>query len=191
MTNPLRPRDLGAAEALLYAAILIFALFAWGASTGMLAREGLPSTSNWAWRLWQVGALLMAIPGVWWRWRGTRRVVWTRGLVLGALALLTFLNIYGDDLFVGNFGNIWKTVNPVFLGCALIALPLLWMRGGLLARLGAALLAAMGVVLFVNAYFVNDLTLWQALNPLRALVFLVWSVAALKSGAGPDTEKGG
>ncbi len=191
MRNPIRPRDLGAAEALLYAAILFVALFAWGASTGMLAREGLPSTSNWAWRLWQVGALLMGIPGVWWLWRGTERVVWTRGVVLGVLALVVFLNTYGDRFFEGNFGNIWKTVNPVFLGCALISITVLWNRGDLLHRLVAALLAVMGVVLFINAYFVNDGTLWEALNPLRALVFLLWSVAALKPSARPDSEMGG
>ena len=46
------------------------------------------------------------------------------------------------------------------------------------------------VVLFVNAYFVNNGTLWDALNPMRALVFLVWSVAALRPGARPDTEMG-
>ncbi len=191
MSNPIRPRHLGAAEALLYAAILFVALFAWGASTGMLAREGIPSTSNWAWRLWQVGALLMGIPGVWWLWRGSERVVWTRGLVLGVLALAVFLNTYGDRFFEGNFGNIWKTVNPVFVGCALIAVTVLWKHGGLLHRLGAVLLAAMGVVLFINAYFVNDGTLWEALNPLRALVFLLWSVAALKPSARPDSDMGG
>lgn len=191
MSNPLRPRDLGAAEALLYAAILFVALFAWGASTGMLSREGLPNTSNWAWRLWQVGALLMAIPGTWWLWRGTRRVVWTRGLILGVVALVVFLNSYGDGLFEGNFGNIWKTVNPVFLGCTIIAVSVLWKRGGQLDRLGAALLTALGVVLFINAYFVNNGTLWDALNPVRALVFLMWSAAALKPGARPDTDMGG
>ena len=75
-------RELGAAEALLSAAILGVALFAWGTQTDMFDRPGLASTSNWTWRLWQLGALLMGIPGVWWIWRGTRRVAWTRSLTL-------------------------------------------------------------------------------------------------------------
>ena len=129
MRNPIRPRDLGAAEALLSAAILFVALFAWGASTDMFSREGLASTDNWAWRLWQVGALLMGIPGVWWLWLGTRRVVWTRGAALGVLALAVFLNVYGNGFFDGHVGDVWKATNPIFLGCTLIAVPVLWRHG--------------------------------------------------------------
>ena len=191
MTNPLRPRDLGAAEALLYAAILFVALFAWGASTGMLSREGLPNTSNWAWRLWQVGALLMGIPGVWWIWRGTRRVVWTRGVALAVLALAVFLNAYAYRFFEGHYGDVWKATNPIFLGCTLIAVPVLWARGDLNARALAVFVGAQGVVLFVNAYFVNNGTIWDALDPLRILTLLVWSGAALANGVPRSAKTGG
>ena len=191
MRRPIRPRDLGAAEALLSAAILFVALFAWGASTDMFSREGLASTDNWAWRLWQVGALLMGIPGVWWLWLGTRRVVWTRGAALGVLALAVFLNVYGNGFFDGHVGNVWKATNPIFLGCTFIAVPLLWRQGSLLARLGALFIGAQGVVLFINAYFVNNGTIWDALDPLRILTLLAWAVVALAEDARRRGEMGG
>ncbi len=177
-----RRRDLGAAEALLSAAVLGVALFAWGDQTDMFDRPGLASTSNWTWRVWQVGALLMGIPGVWWLWRGTRRVAWTRSLVLGVLALVVFLNVYTDALFGGHVGDVWKAINPIFLGCSGIAVATLWSRGSSAERIGAVFFAALGTVLFVNAYFLNNDTIWEALNPLRVLVLLLWSAAALTVG---------
>ena len=191
MRSPIRPRDLGAAEALLSAAILFVALFAWGASTDMFSRDGLASTDNWAWRLWQVGALLMGIPGVWWLWRGTQRVVWTRGVALAVLAFAVFLNAYGNGFFDGHVGNVWKATNPIFLGCTFIAVPLLWRQGSLLARLGALFIGAQGVVLFINAYFVNNGTIWDALDPLRILTLLAWAVVALAEDARRRGETGG
>ena len=177
-----RRRDLGAAQALLSAAVLGIALFAWGDQTDMFDRPGLASTSNWTWRVWQVGALLMGIPGVWWLWRGTRRVAWTRSLVLGVLALVVFLNVYADALFGGHVGDVWKAINPIFLGCSSIAVATLWGRGSSAERIGAVFFAALGTVLFVNAYFLNNDTIWEALNPLRVLVLLLWSAAALTVG---------
>ena len=190
MTGLFRRRDLGAAEALLAAAVLTLALFAWGAQTDMFSRPGLASTDNWTWRLWQIGALLMGIPGVWWIWRGTHRVTWTRSLTLTVLAAIVFLNTYGDGLFADNFGRIWKTVNPIFLGCTTVVVAALWSRGGFWDGIGAAIFAALGTVLFINAYFVNHAILWDALNPLRALVFLLWAIAALQLNARPQ-ESGG
>ena len=190
MSKLVRPRDLGAAEALLSAAILFVALFAWGASTDMFSREGLASTDNWAWRLWQVGALLMGIPGVWWLWRGTQRVVWTRGVALAVLALAVFLNAYGNGFFDGHVGDVWKATNPIFLGCTLIAVPVLWARGDLNARVLALFVGAQGVVLFINAYFVNNGAIWDALDPLRILTLLVWSGAALANGVPRREEMG-
>ena len=186
-----RPRDMGAAEALLSAALLFVALFAWGASTDMLSREGLASTDNWAWRLWQVGALLMGIPGVWWLWRGTQRVVWTRGAALAVLALAVFLNVYGNGFFDGHVGDVWKATNPIFLGCTVIAVPLLWARGSLIDRVAALFVGIQGVVLFINAYFVNNGTIWDALDPLRILTLLAWSVVALAEDARRRSEMGG
>ena len=192
MRRPIRPRDLGAAEALLSAAILFVALFAWGASTDMFSRDGLASTDNWAWRLWQVGALLMGIPGVWWLWRGTQRVVWTRGVALAVLAFAVFLNAYGNGFFDGHVGDVWKATNPIFLGCTIVAVTVLWGRGSLLDCMGAAFFSGrLGVVLFINAYFVNNGTIWDALDPLRILTLLVWSGAALARRAQRREEMGG
>ena len=180
MSGFFRRRDLGAAQALLAAAVLGIALFAWGDQTHMFSRPGLASTDNWTWRLWQIGALLMGIPGVWWIWRGTHRVTWTRSLILTVLAVIVFLNTYTDALFGDNFGNVWKAINPIFLGCTTVAVAALWSRGGFWDGIGAAIFAALGTVLFINAYFVNHDILWEALNPLRALVFLLWAFAALQ-----------
>ena len=185
MTSLFRHRDLGAAQALVAAAILGVALFAWGDQTGMFSRPGLASTDNWTWRLWQIGALLMGILGVWWIWRGTRNVAWTRGLILTVLALIGFLNAYSDVLSAAHFGNVWKTLNPLFLGCSTIAVATLWRRGGFWDGIGASIFAALGTVLFINAYFVNHLILWEALNPLRSLVFLLWAFAALQVDTQP------
>ena len=185
MTSLFRRRDLGAAQALLSAAILGVALFAWGDQTDMFSRPGLASTDNWTWRLWQIGALLMGVSGAWWIWRGTSRVAWTRSVTLTVLALIGFLNAYTDALSAEHFGNVWKTLNPIFLGCSTIAVATLWRRGGFWDGIGASIFAALGTVLFINAYFVNHDVLWEALNPLRALVFLLWAIAALQVDAQP------
>ena len=180
MFSIFRRRNLSAAEALLAAAVLAVALFAWGDQTGMFSRPGLASTDNWTWRLWQIGALLMGIPGVWWIWHGTRRVTWTRSLILTVLAVIVFLNTYSEVLSPAHFGNVWKAINPLFLGCTTVAVAALWSRGGFWDGIGAAVFAALGTVLFINAYFVNHDILWEALNPLRVLVFLLWAMAALQ-----------
>ncbi|MCY3913760.1 MAG: hypothetical protein OXG43_11030 [Chloroflexi bacterium] len=185
MTSLYRHRDLGAAEALVTAAILGVALFAWGDQTGMFSRPGLASTDNWTWRLWQIGALLMGIPGVWWIWRGTRSVTWTRSLLLTVLAVIVFLNTYTEVLSSAHFGNVWKMINPLFLGCTTVAVVALWSRGGFWDGIGAAVFAALGTVVFINAYFINHGILWEALNPLRALVFLLWAFAALQVAPQP------
>ena len=190
MSRLFRRRELGAAEALLSAAILGVALFAWGTQADMFDRPGLASTSNWTWRLWQLGALLMGIPGVWWIWRGTRRVAWTRSLTLSVLALVVFLNAYTDSLFAGHVGDVWKAVNPLFLGCSTIAVVALWSRGGFWDGIGASLFAVLGTVLFINAYFVNHDILWEVLDPLRVLVLLLWAIAALRMDVRPE-ESGG
>ncbi|MCY4112936.1 MAG: hypothetical protein OXG33_03210 [Chloroflexi bacterium] len=187
MTSLFRHRDLGAAQALVAAAILGVALFAWGDQTGMFSRPGLASTDNWTWRLWQIGALLMGIPGVWWIWRGTRRVAWSRGLILTVLAVIVFLNTYTEVLSSAHFGNVWKMINPLFLGCTTVAVAALWIRGGFWDGIGAAVFAALGTVVFINAYFVNHDILWEALNPLRTLVFLLWAFAALQ--VGPESRE--
>ena len=185
MFSLFRRRDLSAAQALLAAAILGVALFAWGDQTDMFSRPGLASTDNWTWRLWQIGALLMGIPGVWWIWRGTRQVTWTRSLILTVLAVIVFLNAYSEVLSAAHFGNVWKAVNPIFLGCTTVAVTVLWNRGGFWDGIGAAVFAALGTVLFINAYFVNHDILWEALNPLRLLVFLLWAMAALQADPQP------
>ena len=37
---------------------------------------------------------------------------------------------------------------------------------------------ALGALLFANAYFVNNGTLWQVLDPVRMLTSLAWAAVA-------------
>lgn len=190
MFSIFRSRDLSAAQAILSAAVLAVALFAWGDQTDMFSQPDLASTDNWTWRLWQLGALLMSISGVWWLWSGTRRVAWTRSLILAIFALIVFLNAYTDALFGDHVGNVWRAVNPLFLGCSTVAVVGLWTRGGFWDGIGAAIFAALGTVLFINAYFVNHDILWEALNPLLVLVLLLWAIAALQVDPRPQEVDG-
>ena len=111
---------------------------------------------------------------------GTQRVVWTRGVALAVLALAVFLNAYGNGFFDGHVGDVWKATNPIFpwlhAHCRTNAL-----GTGRPERPspGPCSWGAQGVVLFINAYFVNNGAIWDALDPLRILTLLVWSGAAL------------
>ena len=192
MRSPIRPRDLGAAEALLSAAILFVALFAWGASTDMFSREGLASTDNWAWRLWQVGALLMGIPGVWWIWRNTRNIPSAWALILTAFAVVVFVNMYGDhssDFSASPFGEntqtVWECVKALVVGFSLAGALALWQRGGTAYRVGSVLAIAFGAVDLVNANFLQNGTIWQILDPLMILAALYWAVDEVRPGASP------
>lgn len=117
-------------------------------------------------------------------------MVWTRGVALSVLAFAVALNAYGNGFFDGHVGNVWKATNPIFLGCTLVTVPILWNRGSLTGRLGALFIAAQGIVLFINAYFVNNGTIWDALDPLRILTLLVWASVALADGIGRSAVTG-
>ena len=99
MLRVIAPRDLAPIPAIAVTAFLALAIFAWVERTVVVDPEGM-SVSYWPWKLWQIGALLMALVGVWWVWSSTRRVAWVRSLALGFLALVVLLNGYG-----GLFGD--------------------------------------------------------------------------------------
>ena len=59
--------ELNGIQAIAAAAFLAVALFAWANATyALVDRPDVASVDNWLWRLWQLGALLMAFAGVWW-----------------------------------------------------------------------------------------------------------------------------
>ena len=170
------PRDLAPIPAVALTAFLALAIFGWTERTDLVDPDGL-SVPHWPWKLWQIPPLLLGLGGAWWIWASTRRVHWVRSLALGILALFVLANGY-SDLFGDQWGNVWRTVNPLFIGSSTVAAVVLWRCGCVGARLGALLSLAMGAVVFANAYFVDNGTLWQALNPLRMLTALAWAAGA-------------
>ena len=176
MFKLIAPRDLDPIPAVAAAAFVALAIFAWTERTGVLDPEGL-SVPYWPWKLWQIGPLLMGFGGVWWVWLSTRRVPWVRSLALGIVALAVLANGY-SDLFGNYRGDVWRTVNPLFIGSSSVAAVALWRCGRPAGRVGAVVSAALGALVFANAYFVNNGVIWQILDPARMLTALAWAADA-------------
>ena len=114
----------------------------------------------------------------------TRRVPWVCSLALGILALVVLANGY-SDLFGDYWGDVWRTVNPlfigsssVFIGSSSVAAVALWRSGHTTGQVGAVVSAALGALVFANAYFVNNGVVWQILDPARMLTALAWAAGA-------------
>ena len=176
MFKLIAPRDLDPIPATAATAFVVLAIFAWTERTVLVDPDGM-SVPYWPWKLWQVGPLLMGLGGVWWLWLSTRRVPWLRSLVLGALALVVLANAY-SGLFGDYWGDVWRTVNPLFIGSSSVAAVAFWRHGGQAGRVGAVVSVALGALVFANAYFVNNGILWQILDPVRMLTPLAWSAGA-------------
>ena len=187
MLRLIAPRDLGPIPAVAAAAFVALAIFAWTERTVVVDPEGL-SVPHWPWKLWQIAPLLMGFAGVWWVWLSTRRVPWVRSLALGAVALAVLANGY-SDLFGDYRGDVWRTVNPIFIGASSVAAVALWRCGCAAGRAGAVVSAALGALVFANAYFVDNGVLWQILNPVRMLTALAWATGA--GQANVATPEGG
>ena len=170
------PRELGPISAIAATAFVALAVFAWTERTILVDPEGM-SVPYWPWKLWQVGPLLMGLAGVWWLWLSTRNVAWVRSFALGILALVVLANGY-SDLFGDQWGNVWRTVNPLFIGCSSVAAVALWRCGSAAGRLGAVVSAGVGILVFANGYFVDNGIVWQILNPVRMLAALAWAAVA-------------
>ncbi len=185
MHSLISPRDLGPVAAMAATAFLALAVFAWTERT-VLVDPDHRSVPYWPWKLWQIPPLIMGIGGAWWLWAGTNRAAWVRSLALGLLALAVFANGYTDALG-DHRGDVWRTLNPLFLGVSTVAAVTLWRCGTGLARACAVISAGLGLVVFANAYFLNQGMLWPALNPLRMLAFLAWAAASAQS-VNPQSE---
>ena len=176
MFKPVAPRNLGPIPAAATTAFVALAIFTWTERTVLVDPEGM-SVSYWPWKLWQIGPLLMGLGGAWWVWLSTRRVSWMRSLALGILALVVLANGY-SDVFGDYWGEVWRTVNPLFIGSSSVAAVALWRSGHATGRVGAVVSAALGALVFVNAYFVNNGVVWQILDPVRMLTALAWAAGA-------------
>ena len=187
MTGTIAPRELGPIAAIATGTFLVLAVFAWTERT-VLVDPNHQSVPYWPWKLWQIPPLLMGLGGTWWLWASTNRVQWVRSLALGFLALAVFLNGY-TDAFGDRTGDVWRTLNPLFLGASTVATVALWRCGSGLARACAVISAGLGIVVFANAYFLNEALLWPTLNPLRMLAFVAWAAIAAQSD--PPGQKPG
>ena len=186
MFKMIAPRDLGPIPAVAATAFVALAIFAWTERTVLVDPEDM-SVTYWPWKLWQIAPLLMGFGGVWWVWSSTRRVSWVRSLALGILALVVLANGY-SDLFGDHWGNVWRTVNPLFIGSSSVAAVALWRTGYTAGRVVAVVSGALGALVFANGYFVDNGVIWQILNPVRMLTALAWAaVAGQANVAAPDS----
>ncbi len=176
MLKQLAPRDLRPIPALACAAIVALAVFGWTERTEMVDPDG-QSVPYLPWKLWQIAPLVIGIGGVWWVWLSTRKVPWVRSLAMAVLAVVVFANAYAGT-FGEDWGNVWRTVNPIFIGSSSVAAVTLWRCGNPVCRTGAVLSGGLGALLFANAYFIDYGTLWYALDPLRMLAALAWAAGA-------------
>ncbi|MCY4625094.1 MAG: hypothetical protein OXC99_08865 [Chloroflexi bacterium] len=188
MLKLIAPRDLAPIPAAAAAAFVALAVFAWTERTILVDPDGM-SVPYWPWKLWQTGPLLIGAVGVWWVWLSTRRVPWVRSLALGILAFAVLANGY-SGLFGDHWGNVWRTINPLFIGSSSVAAVALWRTGCAAGRGAAVVSAGLGAIVFANAYFIDNGVLWQILNPVRMLAALAWAgcageanIAASEGGA--------
>ena len=187
MVKVIAPRELAPIPAVAATAFVVLAIFAWTERTVVADPEGM-SVPYWPWKLWQIGPLLMAFGGVWWLWLSTRRVAWVRSLALGTLAFMVFANGY-SGLFGDYRGDVWRTVNPLFIASSSVAAVTLWRCACPAGRVVAAVVVALGSLVFANAYFVDHGVIWQILDPVRMLTELAWAAGA--SQANVATPVGG
>lgn len=184
MRNPFCRCDLNAIQAISGAAFVSVALFAW--AVGLRAVSPANPDIELArpyWLLWQLGALVIAFAGVWQLWFSTRRAAWTRSLALGVFTLAIFVNAYTVG-FDDYDSEVWLTVNPLFIAFGSVAAVVLWRCGCAAGRVGSAVPVALGAVVFVNAYFVNNGVVWQIMNPLMMLTALAGAAVAAAAGRG-------
>jgi len=186
-----RRRDLGIIDSLIGAGMLAVAVFMWAERSVEVDANG-EGPDNWKWQLWQMGSVVLAIVGVWLMWRNTSKVPWVRTVCLTALAVAYLLNNYTD---IFNYsGNIWNTVNPLFIACATVAICTGWRRvmaqrqgmepANPFVFIAAVIATGMAVAVFVNAYFTNDSGAWNVLDPLIILSLLIWASAARRTNVG-------
>ena len=187
-----RRRDLGIIDSLIGVGILVVAVFAWVERSAMVD----PNTEladNWKWQLWQVGALVLSFIGVWLLWRNTSKVPWVRTVSLVSLAVAILLNYYTD---IFNYsGNLWFTIDPLFLACASVAISSGWgrvmaQRQGMepsnpFTAIATLLALGVAVAVFIMAYFfAYEQTAWEILDPLMILALLTWAIGARRTNVG-------
>ncbi len=187
-----RRRDLGIIDSLIGVGILVVAVFAW-VERSAVVDPNAELADNWKWQLWQIGPLVFAIVGVWIMWRNTSKVPWVRTVSLVALAVAILLNFYTD---IFNYsGNLWFTIDPLFLACASVAISSGWgrvmaQRQGMepfnpFTAIATVIAFGVAVAVFIMAYFfAYEQTAWEVLDPLMILALLTWAIGARRTNVG-------
>ena len=176
-------RSLNTIELLIGAAFIVVALFAWNQQSTVVDPDGV-TVENWRWQLWQIGTLVIAAAGAIWFWSNGQSQPRIRTLAMVLLTLVIFLNTYTDEIFGDHLGAVWAVLDGLFVTLsAVVGLSVLRSgchRGVFLA----AVSAITGVLVFINYLFINNETLWSALDPLMMLVALLWAVVGLSPDIG-------
>ncbi len=178
-----RRRDLGALDAILWLAMLVVAVFTW-TERSVVVDPDFELSRSWEWQLWQAPPLVVSVIGVWILWRNTHRVPWVRTLALSLLAVSILINQYTNS-FGDHALNVWYTIDPLFLAFAIVAVYSAWgLRKdpgptAVTAQLVAISASALGVALFIYAYFTNDNeTAFEIIDPFVIVALLIWAIAA-------------
>ncbi|MYD92745.1 MAG: hypothetical protein F4Y02_03435 [Chloroflexi bacterium] len=180
-------RNLNATELLIGAAFIVVALFAWNQQSTVVDPDGA-GVENWRWQLWQIGTLVFAAAGAAWFWSNGQSQPRIRTLAMVLLTLVIFLNTYTDDVFGDHVGSVWEVVDGLFVTLAAVVGLSLLRSGCNRGRFLAAASAITGVLVFINYLFINNETLWSALDPIMMLVALLWAVVGLSPAIGGPWE---
>ena len=186
MQNPFRRCDLSPPAAGAAVAFVVVAVFAWAEKSAVVDAD--PDVgSPLPWQLWQLGAIIIAGAGIGMLYRCTRYARRVCALAFGVYALAIFVNAY-TPAFGEYVGAAWRTINAFFIAFAILSAAGLWRCRCASGYVSAGLMAALGVVIFVNAYFVNSVVVWDVMNPLMMLAALAWAAGATQAAASDAGE---
>ncbi len=180
-------RNLSDIELLIGAAFIVVALFAWNQQSIVVDPDGLV-TENWRYQLWQIGTLVIAAAGACWFWINGQSQPRIRCLAMVLLTFVTFLNTYTEEIFGDHLGTVWEVIDSLFITLAIVVALSLWRCGCASGRVVAVISVVAGGLVFANYLFVNNQTLWSALDPVMMLLALVWAAAALSPTLGAPTK---
>ena len=184
--NLVAPRGLSPVTAGCVIALVVVAVFAWAEKSAVVDADAIGG-SPVPELLWQLGAIIIAGVGLWMLRGCAGSAPRTCALVLGIYALAIFVNTYTPGF--GDYdGAVWRTINALLIAFAILTAPGLWRCGCASGYVGAALMAALGIVVFVNAYFTNVGVVWQIMNPLMMLAALAWAAGVAHYAASDAGE---
>lgn len=176
-------RNLSAIELLLGAAFIVVALFTWNHHTTVVDPDAL-TTENWRYQLWQIGTLVIAFAGAAWFWTNGQSQPRIRALAMALLVPVIFLNAYTEEIFGDHVGTVWEVIDGLVVALSAVIGVSLLRSGCNSGRLLAAISTVTGVLVFINYLFINNETLWSALDPVMMLVALLWAVVGLSPDIG-------